>query len=213
VSANSEEPKPEEARHGGRARDPQLDAAITRATRELLEQRGVGGLTLEAIARRAGVGRATIYRRWPNRDALLSDLLRGLVRDFPIPDRGDVREELIELLNDQLTFLRIEAGKLYPSLAVHAGVNGEANDALWEIVLRRRAALLVVLQRGVKRHQIRPELDLAFSYHLIWGPVYYRYLGELAGDAPIEPDFITKLVDSLLVSIGTSRSAPPVAGR
>jgi AcrR family transcriptional regulator len=192
---------------GGRARDPELDVAITKAARELLEERGVGGLTIEAIARRAGVGRTTVYRRWPNRDAILAHLLRGLVRDFPAPDRGDIREELIELLDDQLTFLQSEAGKLYPSLGAHAATDPSAGEALWDLVLRRKAALLAVLRRGIERRQIRGDFDVDVGYYLIWGPVYYRYLGALAGRAPIEPDFIANLVDGLLVGLGVQNGS------
>jgi AcrR family transcriptional regulator len=108
---------------GGRARDPELDDAIVAAARTLLGERGVAGLTIEAIARRAGVARATVYRRWANRDALLLHFLRGLVREIPIPDRGHVRDDLVELLLDQLSFLESEAGTLYPSLSVQAGVS------------------------------------------------------------------------------------------
>src|ERR1700761_2468519 len=82
---------------GGRARNPELDGAITTATTALLEERGFAELTIEAIARRAGVSRATVYRRWPNLDALLAHVLRGVVREIPIPDRGHVRDNLIAL--------------------------------------------------------------------------------------------------------------------
>jgi AcrR family transcriptional regulator len=193
----------------GRARDPELDDAIAQATRTLLEERGLAALTIEAIARRAGVARATVYRRWPNRDALLLHLLEGLVREFPIPDSGHVRDDLIELLRDQLNFLESEAGKLYPSLGVQAGVDPAAGEALRNLVRGRRAALDAVLRRGVERHQIRSDLDIELGLFLIWGPVYYRYLGALAGKAPIEQDFIVKLVDSVLAGIGTAARTEP----
>jgi AcrR family transcriptional regulator len=195
--------------HRGRARDPELDDAIAQATSALLEERGLAELTIEAIARRAGVARATVYRRWPNRDALLLHLLRGLVREFPVPDTGHVRDDLIELLRDQLNFLESKAGKLYPSLGVQAGVDPAAGEALWDLVARRRAAVQAVLRRGVERHQIRKEVDIELGLFLIWGPVYYRYLGALAGKAPIERDFIVKLVDSVLLGIGNAEGDEP----
>ncbi len=209
MSASSQARDEGKPRPGGRVRDPELDEAIAKATRELLEQRGIGGLTIEAIAGRAGVGKATVYRRWPNRDALLAHLLRALVREFPIPDRGHVRDDLIEFLRDQLTFLHSEAGSLYPALGAHAGVDAAAREALWDLVLRRRAAILAVLIRGIERQQIRGDLDLGVAYYLIFGPVYYRYLGALAGHTPVEPDFITKLVDNLLVGIGPPTPTGP----
>lgn len=209
ASASSRMGDPEQPRPRGRARNPDLDDAIATATRELLEQHGLGGLTIEAIARRAGVGKATVYRRWPNRDALLAHLLRALVREFPIPDRGHVRDDLIEFLQAQLTFLHTEAGSLYPALGAQAGIDTAARGALWELVLRRRSALLAVLLRGVERHQIRGDLDLGLAYYTIFGPVYYRYLGALAGHTPIEPNYITNLVDGVLLGIGTKTSTEP----
>jgi AcrR family transcriptional regulator len=194
---------------GGRARDPELDDAIVEAARTLLGERGVAGLTIEAIACRAGVARATVYRRWANRDALLLHFLRGLVREIPIPDRGHVRDDLVELLRDQLSFLESEAGTLYPSLSVQAGVDPAAGEALWDLVRHRRTALDTVLRRGIERHQIRADIDIELGLFLIWGPVHYRYLGALAGKAPIERDFIVKLVDSVLLGIGTAERAGP----
>jgi hypothetical protein len=139
-------------------------------------------------------------------------LLQGLVREFPIPDTGHVRDDLIELLCEQLTFLERKAGKLYPSLGVQAGVDPVAGETLRHLVARRREALEAVLRRGIARHQIRSDLDVELGLFLIWGPVYYRYLGALAGKAPIERDFIAKLVDSVLAGIGNaqrSQQRPP----
>jgi AcrR family transcriptional regulator len=204
VSASPARQRQDTRAPAGRARDPGRDDAIVEAARTLLREGGVAALTIESIARRAGVARATVYRRWANRDALLLHLLRGLVREIPIPDRGHVRDDLIELLRDQLGFLESEAGTLYPSLGVQAAVDPAAGEALWDLVRRRRAALDAVLRRGIERRQIRGDIDIELSLCLIWGPVYYRYLGALAGKAPIERDFVVKLVDSVLLGIGTA---------
>jgi AcrR family transcriptional regulator len=167
-------------------------------------QRGFAGLTIEAIARHAGVARTTVYRRWPDRDALRLDLLRGLLREVTVSDRGRVRGDLIEFLSDQLGFLESEAGRLYPSLGVQAGVDPAAGEVLRDLVQRRKAALCALLRRGIERRQIRSDVDSDLGFFLLWGPVYYRYLGALAGKAPIEPDFIVELVDSVLLGIGTA---------
>jgi AcrR family transcriptional regulator len=150
-----------------------------------------------------------VYRRWPNRDALLLHLLRGLVRDIPIPDRGHVRDDLIEFLRDQLRFLERVAGRLYPSLGVQAAVDPAAGEALRELVQRRKGALCALLTRGIERGQIRSDIDGDLGFFLLWGPVYYRYLGALAGKAPIEPDFIVRLVDSVLAGIATDERDEP----
>ena len=188
---------------GGRARDPELDGAIADATKALLEERGFGDLTIEAIARRAGVARATVYRRWPNLDALLAHVLRGVVCEIPIPDRGGVREDLIDLLEAQLGFIRREAGKLYPSLGVQAKVDPSARETLADLMRQRRDAVHEVLRRGIERGEIRDDLDLDLAFFLVWGPVYYRHMFGFACGVPIEADFVGRLVDDVLLSIGT----------
>jgi AcrR family transcriptional regulator len=188
---------------GGRARDPELDDAITTATTALLDERGFGGLTIEAIARRAGVARATVYRRWPNLDALLAHVLRGVVHEIPIPDRGHVRDDLIAILEQELAVTKRDSGKLYPSLGVQAKADPCAREALADLMQRRRAAVRAVLRRGVDRGEIRGDADLELAFFLVWGSVYYRHLFAFGCDAPMEPDFIAELVDAVLVSIGT----------
>jgi AcrR family transcriptional regulator len=169
----------------------------------LLDERGFAALTIEAISRRAGVGRATIYRRWPNLDALLAHVLRGVVRDVPVPDRGRVRDDLVEILEEQLSFMKREAGKLYPSLGVQAKADPGARRALEDLMQNRRAAVSAVLRRGIDRGELRSDVDLELAFFLIWGPVYYRYLFAFAHGVPIEPDFVVRLVDTVLVSLGT----------
>jgi AcrR family transcriptional regulator len=203
-AVTSARPRPDtgERAAGGRARDPKLDAAIVAAARALVVELGLGDLTIEAVARRAGVSRATIYRRWPNLDALLADVLRIVVREVPIPDCGHVRDDLIEILSDQLTFIQREAGKLYPSLGVQAEADPDARRALGELIEHRRAAVSTVLKRGLERREIRAGADLELAFFLIWGPVYYRHLFAFACEAPIDGDFIPRLVDNVLLAIG-----------
>ena len=186
---------------GGRPRDPGLDEAIARATKEVLAERGLAALTLEGVARRAGVSRATVYRRWPNLDALLVHLLRGLVHDFGVPPHDDVRDALIELLAEQADVLVREAGTLYPILGAHAAFDPAAREALTAIVRRRRAPLEAVLRRGIESNQLPGDLDIELSLYLLWGAVYYRYLGALAGQGPIEREFIARVVDNVLAGL------------
>ena len=168
---------------GGRARDPELDDAITTATTELLEERGFAELTIEAIARRAGVARATVYRRWPNLDALLAHVLSSVVHEIPIPDRGHVRDDLVAILEDQLAMVKRDAAKLYPSLGVQAKTDPSARKAAVDLMEHRRTAMCTVLRRGVDRGEIRADVDLDLAFFLVWGPVYYRFLFALTSRA------------------------------
>jgi AcrR family transcriptional regulator len=187
---------------GGRLRDPQVDAAITAAARRLIEERGIEATTMDAVARRAGVARATVYRRWPNKDALIAHLIREFEPELPVVDRGSVRAELVELLQAQLAALEGATGYLYPVLGAQAAFSPAAAAALKDVVERRRAAVHEVLRRGMRRAQIRQDFDLELALCLTWGSLYYRFLGSVSGVEPIDRAFVERLVDSVLAGIG-----------
>jgi len=180
----------------GRKRDPAVDSAIAAATRSIVDEDGLDALSIEAVARHAGVSRATVYRRWPNKNALVQGLLEEVARSVAIPDHGDVRADLIDLLHQQLHVIERESGRLYPSLSVSA-----AGDAMNDIVRQRKASLSTVLRRGIERRQLREDLDPELGFFLFWGPVYYRYMIAVAEETPIEPDFIARLVDEALAGL------------
>ena len=133
------------------------DAALT-ATVELLAEVGYGRLTTAAVAMRAGVSTATLYRHWESKDALVTDAVSGLVAEIRIPDEGGVRGDLLSLMRD--------AVRLYTtSVAAPAlrGVTSEMSNnpalrtAIRErVVETRRSALREVLQRGVARRRADP---------------------------------------------------------
>src|SRR5437764_14075432 len=86
------------ARPPGRPRSERADKAIVDATLDLLaEEGGVTGVSIEAVAARAGVGKTTIYRRWPNKEALIIDALAALKEPFPVPRGDSARDDLVAL--------------------------------------------------------------------------------------------------------------------
>jgi AcrR family transcriptional regulator len=84
-------------RRPGRPRDARVDVAVLEAARTVLAERGFAGATVEAIASRAGVGKATIYRRWPTREALLLAVTTADLPETPIPNTGDLRQDLLTI--------------------------------------------------------------------------------------------------------------------
>ena len=82
----------------GRPRDARVDARVLDATLELLADRGLGALTMEAVAQRAGVSKATIYRRWPSRDHLVAAAFASISEPIAIPDTGNVRDDLMAMV-------------------------------------------------------------------------------------------------------------------
>ncbi|HSD79712.1 MAG TPA: helix-turn-helix domain-containing protein, partial [Solirubrobacteraceae bacterium] len=83
------------SRRPGRPRDPDADARIMRAALELAADGGLRGLRMEAVAARAGVGKATLYRRWSSKQTLLADAIRAAAREIDPPDLGSVREDYL----------------------------------------------------------------------------------------------------------------------
>ncbi len=168
---------PEGTRAPGRPRDERNDRAILTAALAILQKEGYRGLTIEGVAARAGVGRPTIYRRWPSKPALVvAALVHSTRLALPVPDTGTLRGDLIEVQRHQVELMnspdnrRVTAG-LIADLAVDPEL-GETY--VKDYLAPRRAAVWQVLERGVARGEIRADADLAFAYDLLVGPLFMR---------------------------------------
>lgn len=161
------------ARAPGRPRSLEAEQAIRDATVALLTERGVAGLSVEAVAVRAGVAKSTIYRRWPTRE----DLVVGVVSDLkssPDPPPGEsVRGDLLHLLH--------QVGGAEPGgwAALMNRLMAESERELVAEVWRRsvgprRAVLRGVLARGVAEGLVRPAADLELVVDLLTAPIVLR---------------------------------------
>ncbi|HWG93781.1 MAG TPA: TetR/AcrR family transcriptional regulator, partial [Mycobacteriales bacterium] len=178
----------------GRPRDPSLDVALVEATLDLLAEGGLAAVTMEAVAARAGVGKATLYRRWPAKEQLVVDALATLSETVELPDGADVRESLVVLVSAVQRRRDSLAGRIFPRLVGQAEDNPELIRRYREQVLEpRRARFRAVLRRGVEEGVLRADLDLDHAYDLLVGPVAYRSL--LRTDPPVGPDFPARVVD------------------
>jgi AcrR family transcriptional regulator len=180
---------PGEHRRPGRPRNAHHDRAILEATLEILRDDGYGGLTIDGVAAHAGVGRPTIYRRWPSKPALVVAALVDSARlAIPAPDTGSLRRDLIAIQGHQIELMnspdnrRVTAG-LIADLANDPDL---AESYVREYLVPRRAIVWQVLQRGVDRGELDPSADFAFVYDLLVGPLFMRTVvwgEELAADA------------------------------
>ena len=194
----------------GRPRDPKLDQALIDATLRLLADGGYSALTMEAVSAAAGVGKATLYRRWPGKEQLVVDAVATLAEPPDAPAGAGVRDELVALLEAIRRKSRSSlAGKIFPRLI------GESVDNP-ELMRRYRAQVLdpqrerfrVVLQRGVAQGLVRPDLDLDYAIDLLVGPMAFRNL--IRSEPPPGPDLAPRIVDDLLVAFAP-RAADPGA--
>jgi AcrR family transcriptional regulator len=189
---------PGEQARRGRPRDPDTEVKILGATRAILAESGMRALTVEAVAARAGVAKTTIYRRYRSRHDLALAVLVDMIRTVTsIPDLGDTRRELIQLLRGTLIVLgETLMGRVMQGLVTELASDPHLSRAFREQVIPlRRGEVARALERGVARGDLRPDPDVALVHELLFGPVYYRLL--LSGEA-LEPVFADLIVDALL---------------
>ena len=172
----SSDPSP--ARAIGRPRDARAGRAILTAALQLMAERGVRDLRMDDVAERAGVGKATIYRRYRSKDALVSDAIATLVSEIAIPDTGSTRADLLALMRQAVELYSGSlAARLMPAVLEETRRNPElATTVRDEFLAGRRAALGLVLKRGVRRGDLRRGLDLELALDVLAGPLFYRLL-------------------------------------
>jgi AcrR family transcriptional regulator len=191
------------ARGPGRPRDAARDAAILAATLSILLERGYSALTIEGVAAAAGVGRPTVYRRWPSKAALaVAALVHSSRLAIPVRDRGSLRADLIAVQRHQISLMNSPESRRVTSGLVADLVNDPAlaETYVLEYLVPRRAAVWEVLQRGVDRGELDPEADFAFVYDLLIGPLFMR---AVVWGQPLSRDAAEQTADAVLATFGT----------
>jgi AcrR family transcriptional regulator len=171
-------PSTQPSHAGGRPRSTAADHSILVATLELLEEHGYARLTIEAVAGRAGVGRPTVYRRWPNKPALVSAAVAHAWPPVPEPPDSDIVTALHSFLsatiNDTVTS---SIGRLMPHLLAAAVDDPELGTLYRSIAVEpRRRVAVDIIRRGIESGQFRPAIDADLMADKIIGPVIYRSL-------------------------------------
>ena len=184
----------------GRPRDAHRDEAILSAAIEILNTEGYTGLTIEAVAARAGVGRPTVYRRWASKPELVVAALTDSARiAVPDVDTGSIRRDLVAMQRRQIALMnspesrRITAG-LVADLATDADL---AHVYVSEYLTPRREVVYRVLQRGVDRGELAPDTDFAFVHDLLVGPLFMR---AVVWGQPLANDTAEKTADVILAA-------------
>jgi AcrR family transcriptional regulator len=186
-----------QGRRPGRPRSEQAEQAIIDAALELFGERGVEGVCVEAVAARAGVGKATIYRRWSSKEELLIAALGSLKSPLSDPDTGSARDDLVQLLD---VMARDASDPKYVRQYAMLHGEGEAYPRLMAryaetVVEPRREVIRTVLRRGIDRGELRADLDLDIAMLTLTGAVMARGKHDAA---PASPGFAAKVVAELL---------------
>jgi AcrR family transcriptional regulator len=198
-----------DTRSGGRPRSTDADKAILRAAVELCAEEGFEGTTVEAVAARAGVGKATVYRRYENRVdltvAAASEVCACVVDDV---DTGSVLEDLrlvargiVRTLSGDLT------RRILAEIAAEAVRNPELREAQRRFIETRCAVARKAIERGIARGELRPDTDADLLTDLIGTPLIHR--GVSLGE-PVDKAYADRLVEAAVR--GFTATSPSVAG-
>jgi AcrR family transcriptional regulator len=192
------------SRGPGRPRDARHDQAILEATLEILQEQGYRGVTIEGVAARAGVGRPTIYRRWPSKPAIVvAALVQSARLAVPVPDTGSLRRDLIAVQRHQVELMNSpDARRITAGLIADLADDPELADTyVSQYLAPRRATVWEVLSRGVDRGELDADVDFAFVYDLLVGPLFMR---AVVWGQPLAPDAAETTADVVLAAFGTS---------
>jgi AcrR family transcriptional regulator len=186
----------------GRPRSEAVERAIIEGVLQLLEEGStLAELSIERIAKVAGVGKATIYRRWRGKEALVLDVL-AVLEDATAPRLGgSVRDDLVALLESvrQRGVSKRDSAVLrlvMTEVMRHPELSRSYHDRFIE---PRRRLLRQVLQRGIDEGELRDDLDLDLLHDLIVGPMLLRTV--LHESAPLEEDLPARMVDAVLAGV------------
>ncbi len=189
----------------GRPRSAAAHEAILAATLDLLAAHGFDGLTIDAVAARARVGKATVYRRWASKFDLVVELLQTVASATPTPDTGDTREDLRQLVRNMVQgFSHEQYAQVLSGMASELSRNDTMAETFRTNFLQpRRQAAITILQRGIERGDLRPDTDVDVVLDCLVAPMYYR---RMISGRPITPELGDALVDQVLRGVLASPS-------
>ncbi|NLU69463.1 TetR/AcrR family transcriptional regulator [Streptomyces sp. HNM0574] len=189
------EEAPNRRRGPGRPRAERVSGAVLDAVVVLVAERGLGALTMDAVAARAGVSKPAMYRRWPTKQDLVIAAAESRIGPLTVPDLGDFRAELHAVLT-----ARMEAYRQPGVARLLAGVIGSSAEAEAEPAAYRAYTARVtsetrhILERAVARGEIAPEVDVATTTTLIAAPLLFRTIAEHEAPDQALVDTVTELV-------------------
>jgi AcrR family transcriptional regulator len=177
---------------------------------ELFSERGIDATSMDAIAEASGVSKATIYKHWPDKDALCLEVmgyLHGLDEEPPVFDSGDFRADLIAQLQYQpATDRKALREKMVPHMIAYASRNKVLGVA-WRarVIEPARVALTNIIRRGERRGVLRHGIDPEVGIALLLGPMMYRHIfGQRPGQR-VPKDLEVQVADAFLAAFGAAK--------
>jgi AcrR family transcriptional regulator len=198
TSAKQSEPAQPKRRPGGRS--SRVRAAAIAATLAELAEHGYAALSLERVARRAGVNKTSLYRRWGTREQLVLEAMLAQVGEHvSVPDTGSLRDDLLELARTAAAnAARPEVAAMARAVAAQSPHDAQLAAATARFWSERLAIDSAIVARAIERGEIRPGVQPAEVIEAVIGPIHLRLL--LTGE-PVDRPFLERIVDTVVQGI------------
>ena len=196
-------------RKPGRPRSAQAHKAIIDATLELLAEEGFQGLSIEAVAARAGVGKTTIYRRWASKDELVMDAIREVQVNLSVIDTGNFRNDLVTLF--KTAYQGMMAQPLLEQLVLKFIGDYQTNPEIFQVFFRqliipRFQRFIHMVEQGQARGEIRKDIDPALALDLVSGSLIFHWIvtrNLMLTSSTSQVEWVEQLIDAIIQGIGT----------
>jgi AcrR family transcriptional regulator len=190
----------------GRPRSEQARQAILRTTLKILGKNGFSDFKIEEVAAHASVGKATVYRWWPNKGALIADAFASsTTRKLRFPDTGSVYTDMSQQMRQLIKVFRSRRGRIVSAILAAGQSDKDLIEAFRERFLwpRRREAY-ATLRRGIERGELQRDLDPDLLLDSLYGPIYMRFL--IQHDR-LTPEFVDRLCKLVLAGVRPQRKS------
>lgn len=184
----------------GRPRSEKAHRAILESTVELMKEVGIRNATVDEIAARSGVSKATIYKWWPNKTAVAIDAFLSIMEaEVILPDLGNSYRDFVEQLKSVSRFYASPQGRLFAELIAEGQSDPQALEMFrTRFLAGRREAAIAIWKRGVDRGELRGDIDEEIAIDLIYGPMIYRLL---TGHAELDDAIAEQMIDAVFKGV------------
>ncbi|WP_433518891.1 TetR/AcrR family transcriptional regulator [Nonomuraea sp. CA-143628] len=183
---------------GAAVLQPGITKAITEAVLDELAEQGYARLSMEAVAKRAGVGKSALYRRWPAKQEMAMSVISEFsVARATVPDTGSLRGDLRETLDALMEWLtHPRFSRILPDLVAEMARHPELGDVVKAMVgVPRRDRAMVIFQRAIERGELPADADVDLALDLFAAPIYWRLTVRAVEPGP---DYLDRLTEMIL---------------